>query len=453
MKKNISIALATAGLLTSMNLSAADSLETWITDGKVSGNVRYYFIETHKDKSNGSSVSNHSHAIGGHISYETAQWNGLSAGATFMTTNGFFLPDNVDTSTLRRDDGVRKDGSPNSRRAEDSFSVLGEAYVNYKYEDLELLYGRKVIKTPLIHAKDVRMIPSAVSGAFAEYSIDAQNTIEVSYLTDFKQRTSNKFVNIVSHALGDQTKEITGSRSGDLMFADYRLKTDNLEFKIYDYYAEDFFNSVYTDAKYSGKISNEWGYSIAGQYIYQESVGEADENLDKAGSATGGKQISANAYALKASLKYKEASFGVAYSKVQRDRNKHDSLIMPYDGTPLFTNTITSNVLFQSNYGKALTSDSIYIGGSKGVKLSYTQTYDFTGVKGFKTSVAYLNIDNSRFENAQQDFNLVLAYAKENFSLALKGIWINYNTTANATGVIDQDQNFAQYRVIGNYKF
>jgi len=453
MKKKISISLVILGFLSSINLNAADSFESWFSEGKAKGNIKYYYIQTDKDHANSPSTSAYANTIGGQLSYTTANWSGFSSGATFMTTNGFLLPDTVDTSILGRDNAVKQGLAAGDKVAQVPFSVLGEAFINYKYEDLNLLYGRKVIKTPLVNAKVVRLLPSAVEGAFAQYKLNKTNSIEVSYLTGFKQRTSNEFINITKHALGDKTKEITGSSTGNLIYADYKFKTDDFSLKLYDYYSQNFLNSVYLDAKYASSLSDDMEYAISGQYINQMSVGNADTNLAKTGSVTGAKNIATNAFALKADIKYSQANFSLAYSKVVKNDNKHDGLVLPYDGTPLFTNMITSNNLFISNYGKGLTSDSVYIGGSQGIKLGYVQKYDFTGVKGFKTSMTYLNTQNSRFTRNQEDYNIVLAYAKNKFTLALKGILVNNNTSALADGTISQIEKLTQYRVIANYKF
>jgi hypothetical protein len=128
--------------------------------------------------------------------------------------------------------------------------------------------------------------------------------------------------------------------------------------------------------------------------------------------------------------------------------------VLPWDGTPLFTDMITSNNLFQSNYGKSLQADGNYIGGSQGIKISYHQKFDALGLRGFSTNIAYLNTSNSKFAKDQRDYNLVLAYKHDkHFTLALKGIWVENNTGADKTGSITQLKLLSQYRVIANYKF
>jgi len=434
-------------------LEAADSFNSWFEEGNVKGNIKYYYIETKKAKSDGSKTSAHANSLGGTLSYTTGELYGFQTGATFMTTNGFALPNEVDASILARDNGVRLENDPSGEIARESFSVLGEVYIQYKSKNLVALYGRSVINTPLIHAKDVRMLPSAVQGALVDYNMDSGIKLEASYLTHFKQRTSDKFIDIIEHALGDNTRLITGDNSGEVIELGGEYKGDHVQVKLYDYYVDNFINSLYFETLFKNTLSSGYSYVAGFEYINQASIGNAANNLAADPSLAGGK-IDVNTYALKIGMGYRESDFKLAYSKVMKNSDKHDSLVLPWDGTPLYTNAITSNDLFQSNYGKALTADSVYIGGSQGVKLSYTQKYNFTGVKGFKTVLAYLNVDNDKFINTQEDINAVIAYGIGDFSLALKGIWVKNNTSADADGSIKpQDDRFTQYRVIANYKF
>lgn len=431
---------------------AADDLRTWFAEGSVSGNVKYYYIETQKENP-GTHTSAHANSVGGKLHYETGDFNGLKTGVTFMTTNGFALSGAVDTSILARDNGVRIEGSASGDEAKSSFSVLGEAYLEYSMNDLTAGYGRRVMKSPLIDAKEVRMLPSAVQGAYATYAMPYGTTLSLSYLTHFKQRTSDRFINIVEHALGTQTETITGSAKQDIAVFSAVYSHSPLKVSLYDYYATDFLNSFYADASYKGDLNSDYSYGAGIQFINQRSVGNADDNLAQAGSATGGKAIRSNAVAIKGAITRDESTIAVAASKVYADGARHDALVLPWDGTPLFTNTITSNNLFQSNYGSGLKSDSLYIGGSLGIKASYNQGYDFAGLKGLKTSLAYLTIDNERFANKQRDINAVLSYATGDFSIALKGIWVKNNTAASADGTISQTDRLTQYRVIANYNW
>lgn len=438
-----------SSLILVASAQAVDSIASWFEEGTVKGNIKYYYIETQKDIPNAASTSAHANAIGGQLSYTTAKWNGFQTGASFMTTNGFALPNVVDTSIIGRDNGVR---TGNADVAKDSFAVLGEAFVKYNYKDFTALYGRQVIKTPLIHAKVVRLLPSAVQGTFLDYKLD-KGSVGASYLTHFKQRTSDQFINIVKHALGDNTRAVTGDDKGEVIVLDGVYKGKISSVRVYNYYAQDFMNSFYIDANFKNKLDTGWTVHAGYQYINQKSIGNADDNLNKVGSLTGSQRISSNAFGFKFAAGYDESKLDFAFTKVLADSDRHDSLVLPWDGTPLYSNMITSNDLFQSNYGKALNADSIYIGGTAGIKLAYTQKYDFTGFKGFKTVLSYLNARNSQFAKNQRDYNAVIAYGIGNFSLALKGIWVRHNTSQDTVGTISQIDKLTQYRVIANLKF
>jgi len=426
-----------------------NTLSEVFSEAKTSGNVKYYYIQTDKDHNNAASTSAYANSLGGQLSFDSASLYGFSGGVTFMTTNPFLLGPNVDTSIIGKDNGAR------GGDATKGFSVLGAAYLTYNYKDAGLTIGRKVIKTPLVNAKEVRMLPSAVEGGFGEYRLAPKSKVQLAYLDKFKQRTSDSFVDMYQHALGSSVEAITGKKDGSVVMAGIDYNRETFSVKAYDYYAQDFMNSIYLQGTYKLNIAAV-KVALSAQYVNQTSIGNADTNLANDPSLAGGK-IAVNSFGLKATAALSGAKFCLAYSNVLRDENNHDSLVLPWDGTPLFTNMITSNDLFQSIYGSALKSDSIYIGGAQGVKLGYKQSFDALGVKGLSTSLSYLytTFDRTGFDKDQNDYNIVLAY-KENeaFTLALKGIWVQNNTSAKADGSLnDQTQLLSQYRVIANYKF
>jgi len=438
------------------SLSANSDVNTFrelFSKGEAYGNIKYYYIQTKKDKSytNEADTSADANSIGGQVGFKTARLEGFSAGVTFMTTNPFLLSDDpakVDTSIIAKDNGVL------GGDATEGFSVVGEAYLSWDYHDFTATYGRKIYKTPLMHAKEVRMLPSTFNGFYTAYRVDANQKVGLDYITDFKQRTSDSFINVIEHALGENTEAITGSDKGYVLVGSYTYTKDAATLKLYDYYAKDFLNSAYMEASYDREIEGV-ACHFAGQFINQRSVGNAEDNLAAASSVTGGKVIRSNAVAVLVSGTLAYGTLSIAYSNVFSDDAKHDSLVLPWDGTPLLTNMITSNDLFQSLYGNGLKSDSIYIGGSEAIKVAYTQRFDGIGLKGVSLTAAALRTDNDKFsKGAQYDYNAVLAYKyKKHISLALKGIWVDESASADETGAVTQLKHFEQYRVIANYKF
>lgn len=439
----------TVSALCASVLSADSAIANWFADGKAYGNIKYYYIETDKDSGAGMTSSAHANSVGGQLGYMTGSLYGLKLGATFMTTNPFALPNVVDTSIVGKDNGVRG-GDPKK-----GFSVLGEAFVQYERDFFTLWYGRKKLDTPLINTKEVRMLPSTVQGTMADAAFGAWH-LDAGYLDRFKQRTSDDFINIVEHALGDDTQAVTGHTAGYVIPLSVTYDDKALQLQAFDYYSPDFMNSIYLGAEYRFMFTSSGAKLCVGaQYIAQNSVGNADDNLAQGASITGGEKLNASAFGLKASLSHHEGTLYAAYTNVPRSEGDHDSLVLPWDGTPLFTNMITSNDLFQSLYGHAFNADSAYIGGTQGVKLAYAQGFDFTGITGIKATISWAQFSNSRagFEKDQQDVNAVLGYKQGAFSLALKGIWVSHNTSVDKTGSVTQLDRLTQYRVIANYKF
>lgn len=443
--KNI---IQTAALLSASLLTAGDTVGTAFAEGKAYGNIKYYYIETDKDDGAGATSSAHANTVGGELGYETGALYGLQLGGTFMTTNPFALPGAVDTSVIGKDNGVR------GGDATQGFSVLGEAYVKYTRGQLTLWYGRKKYDTPLINTKEVRLLPSTVQGAMADFGTEGFR-LEAGYLDRFKQRTSDTFVNIVAHALGADTEAVTGHDEGYVVPMAVVYNGGALRFHVHDYYSPDFMNALYAGADYAHAFKSGIKLAVGAQYIAQQSVGNAVDNLESNTSVTGGKKLNSNAYGFRASLSHAESTLSAAYTAVLRSRNDHDSLVLPWDGTPLFTNMITSNDLFQSLYGSAFKADSAYIGGTTGVRAAYAQGFDFTGIPGFSAMVAWAQFSNDRpgFGKDQQDINAVIDYKQGAFSLALKGIWVRNNTAADKQGNVTQLDSLAQYRVIANYVF
>lgn len=451
--------LASLSILLPLYACAAEveNIHDLFSKGNVHGNIKYYFIETNKENSaTNLETRAYAHSIGGKLNYTTAELSGISMGISLMTTNPFSLPDRVDTSIIARDDGIRLENSISGDIAQEGFSVLGESFVRYRFEDLEAWYGRKVIKTPLIHAKEVRIIPSSVEGGRAFYTVDEGLKLGLGYISGFKQRTSSRFINILEHALGSQMKEIIGKDKGYVIPLSLVGKNLNYQFQIYDYYADDFMNTLYLDASYKHQIKTGFGYELSLQGMYQNSIGHSKDAMNVNPSAYGGK-IDAKALGAKINVHYGESALGLAYSTVfDGSANEHNSLVTPWDGTPLFTNTITSSNLFSSNYGSGLKSSAGYISGTQGVKLSYKQKYEFLSLKGVKSLVTYAYFDNSDFAEAQEDINAVLSYTRDSFSLALKGIWGKNSTSNGASDTqasISQLDRLWQYRVIANYNF
>lgn len=420
----------------------ADSFPSWLKEGSITGNIRYYYIETNKKSITGEHSSAYGHSVGGQLKYVTALWNGWQLGTTVMTTQPFALPEHVESSSIGQDNGFIGDDPS------DGFTILGEAYADYRNESFHGWYGRRAINTPMIGAKDVRMLPSTVQGAQGELFISDRTSISVGYMDRFKQRSSDRFTNILKHALGADTQVITGKEEGYAIPVTLTYKAFPLILNFYNLYVPDFLNTGYTDIEYKGD-----SYTLSAQGVMQNSVGNADDNLAQATSVTKGKIIKASGIGMRAEINYKESSFDFVYRNIFRHGSDYDSIITPWDGTLLYAYSSTTNNLGQSFYGNALTAGGAYVGGTKGYKIGYTQNYDFLQLTGFSTHLACAIYTNPRYRDDQLDIKAIIRYKIGDWSLEAKGIWIDNDTFTLKDGSVNQVDWLNQYHVIVNYVF
>ena len=98
-----------------INSMAADDLASMFSEGKVSGQVRAFYIN--RDYAPG--ADRDGLAIGGYLKYETASLEGFSLGTAFYTTNK--LDNKSDTAAENDTTLFGQDG--------DNETYLGEAYL------------------------------------------------------------------------------------------------------------------------------------------------------------------------------------------------------------------------------------------------------------------------------------------------------------------------------------
>jgi len=427
--------------LSFLHIEANSTLPSWL-DGKVWGNIRYYYIETNKNYIDSLQTSAHSNALGGQLHYTTNRLHGFQIQSTFMTTQDFLLPDNVESSTLGQDNPHLK------LNPDDGYSVLGEISLDYKNKYLNLWYGRKVITTPMIGPKYVRMLPSAIQGSCVTFFYNKNLKFNFLYADKFKQRSSKKFTNLLEHALGTDTLSVTGKTKGETYTTSFIYNNRKHYYHLSNMYAPDFLNSFYFNVKLQKEL-----YSIAFELVSQNSVGNAKRNLAQASSITNGKKINAKAIGFQSIINYKQSSFDLVYRKILRNPNTYDSIITPWDGSLLYAYSSTTNNLGQSLYGNALTAGGAYVGGTQGIKLGYTQRYNFLDLKGFKTHIAYAVYKNSLYREDQEDLKVIFFYDYKKVSLQLKGIWIDNDTYTFKNGTVNQLDSLTQFHAIATYKF
>lgn len=112
---------------------------------KILGGLRVGAIEIEDDAKNSTSTL----AMGGNLGITTNPIAGVSAGATFFTTNALFGQD---------------EEAMFLSSASKSYSIVGEAYIQAELGKSSIKVGRQIIDTPYADSDDITMIPNTFQG-------------------------------------------------------------------------------------------------------------------------------------------------------------------------------------------------------------------------------------------------------------------------------------------------
>ncbi len=448
MKKSIILSVVAVGLLSSAN--AADSVEGMFSEGKVSGQIREYSISRTMDYSNPAKddFTKSANAIGGHLKFESADFNGLSFGTAFYTTNGF-ANDSKKTDYTKVDPTLL--GPDN-----DSYSILGEAYLQYKAGNTIFKAGRQKLATPLAGTDDARMLPNLFE-AYLLMNKDIPNTTLIAgHVRKFAQGTFGRaynggilaatggcsavdtrnqvgsFKNMGSYAIGKKTDGVS-------VAAAIFTGVEGLKVQAWDYYAHDILNAIYADASYKMKLGAVTPF-VAAQFIKENDIG--DKLLSAIGgngaidSSFFGAKIGASVENFKAYLAYSATSENSATDTVYSN-----AIISPWGGMPAYT--------------QGMVTRHVFLAGTKATKIATSYNFKSFG-PDLKTVLYYASYDMAKHNGytygdaSESGFDITYKPAKvKGLNLRLRGNFaddFNVATTGDTVG-------WSEYRFIMNYSF
>jgi hypothetical protein len=317
--------------------------------GTFSGQFRAFYVD--RTYNQGGTINRNALAVGGWIGYETAAWNGLSAGFKAYGVEAIRLHD----FSVRSDAPGFTSYSPSLNGFDgENYGFFGEAYLNYATGNTNIKIGRQRLDTPLAGADDARMLPNLFEAAILSNTDIENTTLIAGHVT---QMTMGTFSNIYDNnqAFGLQSGYGLGTtlaQSGN--FEDMGVVAlgagngtdgvtvgaiiykgiDNLTLQAWDYYAWDLMNSIYLQADYGWNclLNENIKMNASAQYINQSDVGD---NL--AGIALGGGDVDSNYWGVKLGASTGALSGYFAYSTTDSDTADNQGIITPWGGMPAFT--------------------------------------------------------------------------------------------------------------------
>jgi hypothetical protein len=317
---------------------AGDSLASIFSEGTVSGNVRSYLnvrdFDDRRDQG--------AYALGGVIRGETANVGGLSLGGAL------YLSDDLGT---KHDDPRRVLGT-----LPESLEVLGEAYVKLTFASTQVTAGRIKIDTPFANPSDAFIVPVTFEGLGVKSQPFAGVTLEGYYLTRFKNRSDEKFLD-VGDFVGTRLAGLSAAQSADqgTAIAGVTWANEQTRVSVFGYLFTDYFATGYVEARHSlPPLAGITPY-VGAQYIYQRDSGD-DALADGGGGRVAGREVDGQAAGALLGAKLGSFDLSVAYNHVARRSRAllGGAILAPYSfaTSAVFTNSMV-DTLENSDSGSA----------------------------------------------------------------------------------------------------
>ncbi len=346
MKRRVLSAIAAAAL-SMTGLHAADSLSEAISNGKVNGQLRAFYIDRNYD----GYVTLHRSALaaGGWMKYESDDFKGLSAAVGFYTSQNFGIgADNLPGETY--------DPTLTSRGGK-GVTYIGEAYLNYKYENTNIKAGRQRLNTPMAGSDDARMLPNLFEAYLLSNTDLPDTTLVLAHVTKFAQGTfgntykggalaitsgytlldpndyqtqtgvddvTGQFLNTGTYAIGKENDGIT------VAAATYS-GIENMKLQAWNYYAWDMLNILYLQGDYSWRclLNDDVKMTASIQYINEKDVGDSFAG-----------NVDSDYLGMRLKAAWSMLSGYVAYSTTMSDDENDplgSSILTAWGGMPAFT--------------------------------------------------------------------------------------------------------------------
>jgi hypothetical protein len=380
-----------------------DSLPPFWRDTNLILNFRTYYFYRDKDGAS----NNEAWALGGSLSYESGRWRDrLQVGLAGYTSQKLYGPDS-------------RDGTLLLKPGQQSFSVLGQAYLDMQIIDgMNLrLYRQTFNNLPYVNKHDSRMAPNTFE-AYTLKGIGLKNTdFIVAHVTKMKTRNTSSF---------EYMSEVAGykgtSKGLTMGGVRYGFSQGN-DIGAISQYSWDLWNTLYAEANVIWELTTETDIRLSLQHTDQRSVGD-----ELAGD------FETYVFSGNVDASYQGAIVNFAFSTTDSD----SGIRSPYGGYPGYIS------LMVKDFDRA-DEDAWLVGLS----------YDFSslGLDGLSSFFNYANGNTPESGAAaspdQEEFDLTVDYRfKRDF---LKGLWLRVRGAyLNQDGPDSVDVK--DFRVIVNYE-
>jgi hypothetical protein len=382
-------------------LEAFTTLRETFREGTLDLRLRNYYFDRYRKNAPDSEAWTQ----GGWLNYETPWWkNRLRIETTLYTSQKLYGPDDKDGTLLLKD-------------GQESFTVLGEAYLEAKLiEGMEVKLYRQVLNIPYMNRDDNRMVPNTFEGLTM---IDASRDNFVygfGQIERIKTKNSTQFVSMT------EAGGIDGRHKG-VSVAGFRYDfRDGSSIGAYNQYGWDFMNIFYAEGNSRPRKRGDWGLQFSAQYTDQRAAGD-----ELAGD------FDTYTYGLKAETGFRGTILKLAYTSTANNAG----IRSPWGGKPSYLSIMIED------FDRA---------GEDAWLIGLSSDFSYFGDNGFSGFINYAKgdtPDKGRIASADQsEFDVTLDYRfREGI---MKGFWVRVRGAS-----VDRDgssgKDVRDFRVILNH--
>ena len=259
MKLGVTGVLA-AGMVMGGALSA-DTVDHAFMSGKTDGQIRLGYIAQNNPEGTADSDAT---ALGGQLKFETAAWNGLKFGvAAYISQEiGALSGDGEELNP----DFFAEGGN--------SFAYVGEGYIDYGWNGLNLRLGRQQLDTPFADRDDIRMLPNTFEGLIVTYSGIDKTTLVGGYVTRWAGYDSEGDITAFKR-FDDNTS------SGAAVAGIVNETVEGLALQGWYYGIDNVADAFYADAVYGGEIAGgaRFEAGLQGAYFAEKGASGIDGSV------------------------------------------------------------------------------------------------------------------------------------------------------------------------------
>ncbi|HMN45870.1 MAG TPA: OprD family outer membrane porin [Povalibacter sp.] len=366
---------------------------------------RSYYLDRDRD----TNPDNAGWSLGGALAYRSGWWlSRIAIGATLFTSQKLYGPED-------------KDGTQLFKPGQESFTVLGEAFVTARIgEDTGFRLGRQSFDLPFVNKHDIRMVQNTFEAVALGRPSKTGWSYIAAYVDEMKRKNDDEFIPMSEAAGAAGTDEGLALAAAQYTFGDGGLigATYQRAFEVMD--------TFFIKAEKSFQLGSDVSLRGYAQYTDQRSKGDALIG-----------DFSTNLTAVMAELFIPNASFRLAASTAGSERG----IQSPFGGPPNYLSIIVEN------FDRA-SEDAWMVGAS----------YDFKGTALDGLSL-FANVATGKTPDSgptatpdEREYDLTVDYkfAKESvlkgLAIRLRGAWIDQEESEGG-------DDFFDFRVIVNYAF